>query len=398
MTRYRNTRYFKIFRHSQPALELVGKISLTSLANGNISEVVFQYEQDYLLNPKAFPILPMMLLQDATFSYQCSGDGVPGFVDELLPGQWGSQIIAASLYGKGLNSNPHIPDFLAHQSSCKIGCFVCTENEALPSTLTDGVHLSEAGPVSNAAARVAAQHGTKEDTHLLAKAGATGIKGAMPKFLCFDDKQFWLAKLSQGREKYDVLRAEHTAMSIAREAGLSAPLTRLEKIGDQPVLLVERFDRERSGARKHIVSLNALLKDPNSQQNRLCSSYDEIAALISIYSQSPVDDLYQLLGQMLLNAALRNTDDHLGNFSLLIDHQGMRLSPAYDIVPTNNKDYFHQLLWNSRNTLPALAEAGEAAEHWGLDRHVGIDLGEKLDYSIRRNAEDLKDAGISRYD
>ena len=37
---------------------------------------------------------------------------------------------------------------------------------------------------------------------------------------------------------------------------------------------------------------------------------------------------------MAVNVLLRNTDDHLQNFSLLHIEEGWRLSPAYDIVPS----------------------------------------------------------------
>jgi serine/threonine-protein kinase HipA len=353
----------------------------------------FQYEPNYLINPKAFPILLTMPLRHASYSFSCAGDGVPGFIDELLPGKWGLQILTRRLFNDGIDHNPTIADFLSHPSSCRIGCFVCTEDDAMPAPPSDGVHLNDAAAVSKAAVRVAAQHGSQYDVDLLEKAGATGIKGAMPKFLCFDDNHFWLAKLASGRENYDVLLAEHTAMTIAREAGLNAPLTRLETMADQRVLLVERFDRV-AGARKHIVSFSALLKDPHSQQDRMSSSYDVIAGLIRRYSQSPVEDQYQLLGQMLLNAALRNTDDHLGNLSLLIGQRGIRLSPAYDIVPTNESGDFHQLLWNFQNRLPSLSQAGEAAGLWGLDRNLADELGERLAHSICRHAGDLKKAGI----
>ncbi len=63
-------------------------------------------------------------------------------------------------------------------------------------------------------------------------------------------------------------------------------------------------------------------------------SYLDMARLLEQHSAEPGEDKKGLFQQMLFNACIGNTDDHLKNFALLHDEQGWRLSPAYDLVPS----------------------------------------------------------------
>lgn len=86
--------------------------------------------------------------------------------------------------------------------------------------------------------------------------------------------------------------------------------------------------------RQHLITTNALLKNPETQHDRGgVFRYDDIADIVRRYSIDIETDLTQLLRMMLFNRAINNTDDHKRNFSLMHKGNSYCLSPAYDMVP-----------------------------------------------------------------
>jgi serine/threonine-protein kinase HipA len=131
---------------------------------------------------------------------------------------------------------------------------------------------------------------------------------------------------------------------MAQDAGINIGNGCVKKnINGRDALLLERFDLDgRNQYRKHVVTVNAFLKDPTTfidfgQSFR----YDNIHELLKTHSVNIADDLEQLLLQMLFNRAINNTDDHERNFSLLNNGEGYCLAPAYDLVPTLTRAQYH---------------------------------------------------------
>ena len=54
-------------------------------------------------------------------------------------------------------------------------------------------------------------------------------------------------KFGQRDDRWNRPRVEHALLELARECGLDAAESRVERIGDRDVLLVRRFDREWTG-------------------------------------------------------------------------------------------------------------------------------------------------------
>lgn len=384
---------FTLHRLLDGASMEAGAFAIELRENGSLAFAEFRYAENYIRHPQAIPLMPGMPLKPTALAFACSGEGVPGFIDELLPDAWGRRLIAHGLSQRGLARNPTLADLLSVPAGSLIGCFTCAPYGDPAPTPTDGLDLVEAGPAMESARRVDRNEATELDFDRLALAGASSPKGARPKLLVRDEAGFWLAKLERGVDVYDVVLAEHAALQIARDAGLDAPASRIVTIEGVRALLVERFDRDGDGQRSHLVSANALLKDPRSQEDRLHASYDDLAKLIRDHSDRPAHDLRQLLGQVLLNSTLRNTDDHLRNFSFLADCKGMRLSPAYDIVPTPTVGAYHQLGWGYGHSLPRLSSAREAAQHLGVPASQGDKLARDLGTAIARHAPLLREAG-----
>jgi serine/threonine-protein kinase HipA len=106
------------------------------------------------------------------------------------------------------------------------------------------------------------------------------------------------------------------------------PNRRLVGVEGNPVLLLDRFDRE--GTRRvGYVSAMTLLEAQDGQPR----DYTEVAEVIPENSSATTDDLHQLWRRIAFSVAVHNTDDHLRNHGFLRHKAGWRLAPAFDINP-----------------------------------------------------------------
>jgi serine/threonine-protein kinase HipA len=67
-------------------------------------------------------------------------------------------------------------------------------------------------------------------------------------------------------------------------------------------------------------------------------SYLELVELLQSGGADTAADCEQLFRRVLFNIRIHNTDDHLRNHGFFIDVNGVRLSPAYDINPSVDRN------------------------------------------------------------
>jgi len=72
--------------------------------------------------------------------------------------------------------------------------------------------------------------------------------------------------------------------------------------------------------------------EENTRDER--ASYLEIAEFIRFSGASNREDLAQLWRRIVFNIAISNTDDHLRNHGFILTDKGWRLSPAFDVNPS----------------------------------------------------------------
>ena len=163
----------------------------------------------------------------------------------------------------------------------------------------------------------------------------TSMGGARPKTVVEDEQGLWLAKFNSRGDRWNSARVEHGTLDLARSCGLKVAESRIERVGGHDVLLVRRFDRDRTDAgyfRHRMVSALTLLR--GGDRNRDAWSYLLLADEIRRTSGKPEDDLRELFGRMCFNAAVSNLDDHPRNHAILARGRQWGLSPGYDLTPT----------------------------------------------------------------
>ena len=96
--------------------------------------------------------------------------------------------------------------------------------------------------------------------------------------------------------------------------------------------MAKRFDRSGSN-RIHFNSAMTLLGYQDGDDHASGVSYLDLANFIETYGAATIEDLEELWKRVLFNVLVSNGDDHLRNHGFILDEQGWRLSPLYDVNP-----------------------------------------------------------------
>ena len=173
-------------------------------------------------------------------------------------------------------------------------------------------------------------------TQLIAPGSSLG--GARPKASVRDEgRSLCIAKFPSRQDTRDVGAWELVANSLARKAGIQVPDARALHFEESSftTFLVKRFDRTLEGHRIAFVSAMTLTQRKDGEAG---ASYLELVDLLQSRGANTLADCEQLFRRVLLNIRIHNTDDHLRNHGFFVDKQGIRLSPAYDINPSVDRD------------------------------------------------------------
>jgi serine/threonine-protein kinase HipA len=78
-----------------------------------------------------------------------------------------------------------------------------------------------------------------------------------------------------------------------------------------------------------------------------------------------MEQVYALFRQMVFNVLIKNRDDHAKNFSFQLIGGEWRLSPAYDLLPSDGFNGFHTTTVNG-NGEPSAKDMLAVADETGL--------------------------------
>jgi serine/threonine-protein kinase HipA len=170
-------------------------------------------------------------------------------------------------------------------------------------------------------------------------APGSSLGGARPKANILDDKGHpWIAKFPSKNDEIDKALWEYLAYKLALEAGVMMAESKIEKVsGNYHTFFTKRFDRM-NGERVHFASAMTMTGNNEDTIRDNPSSYLELAEFIQFSGAENTEDLHQLWRRIVFHIAVSNTDDHLRNHGFILSNEGWRLSPAYDINPSIDKD------------------------------------------------------------
>lgn len=146
---------------------------------------------------------------------------------------------------------------------------------------------------------------------------------------------YWLLKIDGANEKSLGERkgkgkTEYAYYKLAKEAGIDISESILYEENDRFHFLTKRFDRTNNGEKIHVQTLGALAGIDYKIQK--ASSYETLFRVMKRL-RLPYYQLEQQYRRALFNVIARNHDDHVKNFSFLMNKEGKwQISPAYDIT------------------------------------------------------------------
>jgi len=313
-----------------------GRFVLTKDRHG-VSVGQFIYGRSYKDRPDAVELDPAELkLAPRTYETTALG-GVFGALRDAGPDYWGRRVIErhagraqlgeldylmqspddrAGALGFGIGQQPPAPrrDFnqtLDLEKLLVIADAIISEEDVSPDAV--------AGPI--------------EELLLV----GTSMGGARPKAVVEDDDGLWIAKFSCPDDKWNQVRVEHSMLLLACDCGLTVSQSRVITIGVRDVLLVKRFDREKTDAgylRARMISSLTLLRAEDSHRSRNRWSYVLLAEELRRTCAEPKKQANELFRRMCFSALISNTDDHPRNHAIIAKDRDWKLSPAYDLTPS----------------------------------------------------------------
>ena len=295
----------------------------------------FVYGRSYLDNPEAVPIDPVDLqLSEKTYE-TVQLNGVFGALRDAGPDYWGRRIIEKYAGKTQLGEL----DYLLESPDDRAGALSFGLNKVPPAPrrkfnkiidleklqkLADAL-VKDDFPNDPEAAQV-------QDLLLL----GTSMGGARPKAVVQDGDGLWIAKFNRPDDRWNNTRVEHAMLRLARECGISTAESRIDTIAGRDVLLIKRFDRDKTPkgyTRARMISGLTLLRADEAPDMSERWSYVILVEELRRVVAEPKKDAKELFRRVCFNALISNIDDHPRNHALIAKEAEWKLSPAYDLTP-----------------------------------------------------------------
>ncbi|MFN0164321.1 MAG: type II toxin-antitoxin system HipA family toxin [Burkholderiales bacterium] len=337
----------------------------------------FVYGRSYLERRNAVALDPVELkLAPRTYS-TVALNGVFGALRDATPDYWGRLVIQqhlsnaqpgemayllfspddrAGALGFGLNQTPPAPKRTFNQTLDLAMLQAAADAIAADA---EGGSLATAGLPEHPVTENDADH---EQVQRLLMLG-TSIGGARPKTVVEDHDTLWVAKFNRPDDPWNSARVEHAMLTLARACGLGTAESRVVDVAGRDVLLVKRFDRDKSSRgyrRARMVSALTLLRAEDTYQSRDKWSYVLLAEQLRRVCADPERNAAELFRRMCFNALISNIDDHPRNHAVIAREQDWHLSPAYDLTPAT------PISQERRDLAMACGDAGRTASAGNL--------------------------------
>lgn len=351
---------------------------LVYVRQGRRENSAFAYDEDWLASTARFNVSADLQLLAGHQSHKAASlyDSVfHGAIADTAPDAWGRRVIARD-HAKRRKDDPRLPaltelDYLlAVDDFSRVGALRLRDpNGAWQRMTMSGQRstppLIELERVFLASRAVERGDETAEDLRYLQGRG-TSLGGMRPKCTLIDeDGRLAIGKFPSVGDARSVTRGEVLALKLAALAGIDAAPARIVLLGEVPVAVIGRFDRDQADGRIPYQSAASLLQASRDEDR----SYTEIADAIRAHGHAPMQDVRQLWRRLVFNLLITNVDDHLQNHGFLhVAHGQWRLAPAFDINPFPDKDR-ESKTWLSEQDGP-ITDVGmllARATYFGLD-------------------------------
>jgi len=318
---------------------LVGEMILVS------GTVYFKYDKSFTMN-----ISPLYLeLTKAQYSFQGLDfqNGIAGVFADSLPDSFGMKIIDGYFERNYERFEPNIIDKLLFVGDVSLGALSykpaidSIKSTNIPIELNDAKNLKRNILEKNSFSSI------RIAIDMYKSFSPAG--GARQKMILNYDKKenkFYIGK-EKKRYKSLIVKIDESDKAgygadaitefiyskVAKSCGIDITDTYLFEDDDgYKHFAIERFDIDEDNNRLHTHTLAGLLHVDKSKR----VDYKDIMKIVKLHLDVPQEDIEEMYRRMIFNYVYNNNDDHLKNYSFLMDRQGnWRLSPAYDLMYNN---------------------------------------------------------------
>jgi serine/threonine-protein kinase HipA len=312
-----------------------GRFELTHDRRGNALGR-FVYGKSYLARDNAVALDPIELkLSDQTYETARLG-GVFGALRDSGPDYWGRRVIEKHAKVAQLGEL----DYLVNSADDRAGALGFGLNQQPPAPRRKFNKTLELARLQEIAEALMREEDLKTDEAAQVQdlmLIGTSMGGARPKAVVEDDEGLWVAKFNRPDDRWNNTRVEHAMLELAKTCGISVATSRVETVAGKNVLLVKRFDRDKTEtgyAKARMISSLTLLRAEEEPETRERWSYVVMAEELRRVVAAPGKDAPELFRRMVFNALISNIDDHPRNHALIAKARDWRLSPAYDLTPS----------------------------------------------------------------
>lgn len=348
----------------------LGNVKVGRLAQTKEGICAFEYDAEYLQKGTSISPLDLPLRQGVILAKRSPFDGNFGVFDDCLPDGWGLLVLDRYLQMQGLNPKTwSILDRLSLVGSSGRGALEFRPDQSVISN-DETVNFEYLAAETLKILSSNNYHGDSIE-NLYRQGGSPG--GARPKiFTTFEGKE-WLVKFRATIDPSTIGQIEYDTSLLAKKCGVEMPETRLF---ENKFFGVERFDRTMQG-KLHVVSVAGLL---NADYRIPSLDYLNIFQLCRVLTRN-VQELWKLYRLMVFNFLIGNKDDHAKNFAFMLLHNEWRLTPAFDVLPSDGIRGYHTTSINNSIT-PTKEDLIAVAEKSGLERSKAIEIFNEMEVIV----------------
>ena len=326
--------YITLPGHTEPVT--AGRYTLSANQRG-VQQGRFVYGRRYLARADAVPLDVAELKLSARVYETSVQGGVFGALRDAAPDYWGRRVIQRHTGRASLSEL----EYLLYAPDDRAGALGFGRNQTPPAPkrqFNQTLDLAKLQAVAEALVNdeeVAADAVAEQIQNLLLL--GTSMGGARPKAVVEDGDGLWIAKFNRADDAWNSARVEHAMLLLARACGLSVAESRVVGVAGRDVLLVKRFDREKTAhgyLRARMISALTVLRSDDTHQARGKWSYVLLAEELRRACAEPAANAAELYRRMCFNALISNLDDHPRNHALIARASDWQLSPAYDLTPS----------------------------------------------------------------
>jgi serine/threonine-protein kinase HipA len=363
----------------------------------------FEYDAAFMDAP--LPISPFKLpVRPGLFEHaERDFAGVFGVFNDSLPDGWGLLLMDREFKKRGLDpARVSVLDRLAYIGTRGMGALTYHPPTATAEEEGVGIDLDE---LARQAERVL--EGSAEEVLPALRIAGGSPGGARPKVLVGvsedgriisgasdlpEGYRHFLVKFGAKEDVPDIGPVEAAYALMAQAAGVDVPPTHLFETRDGGRYFgAERFDRE-GNLRLHMHTLSGLLH----ASHRLPSlEYEGFlkATLILTKDQRQVEEAFR---RMAFNVLAHNRDDHVKNFSYLMDRDGVwRLAPAYDLVFSEGPRGQHTMAVAGEAERPTERDMLRVAEDCDVDLRRAREIVQQVRDAVRQWSRFASATGVS---